>query len=69
MIKVSTRVGNDQTAAWVQVIREASAPRAAGLYRVQFGIGGDASAPGGSIDLTPYDRGELVKALGGVWVE
>jgi hypothetical protein len=69
MIRVSTRVGNNATAAWVQVIRETSAPRAAGFYRIQFGTGGDESVPDGSVDLTPYDRGEIVKALGGVWVE
>jgi hypothetical protein len=69
MIRVSTRVSGDQTAAWIQVVREASAPRAAGFYRIQFGTGGHESAPEGSVDLTPYDRGEIVKALGGVWVE
>lgn len=67
MIKVSTRVSSPQTADWVQVVRDTSTVAGAGSYRVQFGTGGEESTPDGSVPVSEFERGELVKALGGVW--
>jgi hypothetical protein len=74
MIRILTRVTAPQRApAWVQVVRDTSATQtgaaAPGAYQLQFGTGGEESTPDGSVPLSEFDRSELVKALGGMWVK
>ena len=65
MIKVSTQVTTNETGYWVEVVRERAVSSADGAYSLQFGdSGGDVI---GKLTLTAFERGEIVKALGGIW--
>ena len=63
MITVSTKVSNDQTAWWVQAVRETATAGSAGAYRIECGdASGDVVA---RVELTTHERHELIRSLGG----